>query len=270
MQDETRIQGRIQLLEAFLCLLTEYQKALAMGAMNLRHGRINLADSDKQEIARLRSLINRKIEAAGRAVSESGTGTTLVYTDPPVIGGRQHRLNVFENIFSDMHGTDLLPFVVTHTERAIGAYEAMKEDPNLFVASKQTIDIVDAVNRSLRPAFKDPPNNEREVQNEVEQILRVLGTDYVRDKEVAPVGPTFFRPDFTVASLDLAIEVKFAKDTHGASDVQREIAEDVAGYRTKWKHLLVVVYDLGAIRDPEQMKRENEQHFGVTVLIIKH
>lgn len=143
-----------------------------------------------------------------------------------------------------MPGTDFLPYAATHTERGIGAYEAMKEDPDLFVATKQTIDIVDAINRSLRPAFKDLPKSEREVQDEVEQILRVLGTDYVRDKEVAPVGPTFFKPDFTVNLLDLAIEVKFAKDTHGASEVQREIAEDVAGYRTKWKHLLVVVYDL--------------------------
>lgn len=66
------------------------------------------------------------------------------------------------------------------------------------------------------------------------------------------------------------IEVKFANDRHLAAAVQRELAEDVTAYKTKWKHLLAVVYDLGVIQDPEQMKRENEAHFGVTVVIVKH
>jgi len=170
-------------------------------------------------------------------------------------------------------------FIADQVLQAVGKYLRLTRPPRPLGASASAVAnaspksgtaIVDAITRALRPAFKEPPTNERDVQDQIEQILRVLGVDYHRDKEVAAVGPTSFRPDFTIASQDLAIEVKFANDRHSAAAVQRELAEDVAGYRTKWKHLLAVVYDLGAIRDPEQMRRQNEAHFGVCIVIVKH
>jgi hypothetical protein len=130
--------------------------------------------------------------------------------------------------------------------------------------------IVDALARSLRPAFDTPPESEREVQREVEKILRVVGVDFHREKERAPLGATTFIPDFTVPEFALAIEVKFAKHGHGEAAIQRELAQDAAGYGTKWAKLIVVVYDCGGvIRDPERMRLACEQ-LGIRLFIVKH
>lgn len=103
-----------------------------------------------------------------------------------------------------------------------------------------------------------------------ENILNTLGVVFVRDKEVAPTGPKASRPDFTVEAMDLAIEVKLAKEGHGTSSIQEEINADITAYKTKWKRLMFVIYDLGMIDNPQQMIRENQRLFGVSVLVIKH
>jgi len=130
--------------------------------------------------------------------------------------------------------------------------------------------ILDGLARSLRPAFDAPPASEKEVQREVEKILRALGVAFHREKERAPVGATTFIPDFTVPELALALEVKFAKAGHGEAAIQRELAQDAAGYGTRWAQVIVVVYDCGGvIRDPEGMKQANEQ-LGIRLLVVKH
>jgi hypothetical protein len=93
---------------------------------------------------------------------------------------------------------------------------------------------------------------------------------FTREQDTAPVGARAFKPDFVIEELDLAIEVKLAKPGHSESKIQEELAADIAAYRTRWRHIIFVVYDLGVIADPDRMRRENMRHFGVSVLIIKH
>jgi hypothetical protein len=267
---DDRIQVRVTLLEQFLATLREYG-ALDLQARGFaRSPPATVPTELSTRMGALRSEINRRVVAAHRAVRDAGALKVITYIDPPAIGGRQHQLNAFDNVFGYFHEHRFLPDVIEQVERAIGAYEAMGLDPSLLGEARQTIDIVDAVNRSLRPIFKEPPADERAVQDAMETILRPLGIDYHREKERAAVGATTFIPDFTVQDLDLAIEVKLANEKHGEAQIQHELAEDVAGYRTRWKRLLAVVYDCGVIRDPERMRRENEKHFGVTVVIVKH
>jgi hypothetical protein len=64
--------------------------------------------------------------------------------------------------------------------------------------------------------------------------------------------------------------VKLATEKHSPSAIQEEIAADITAYKTRWKHLLFVIYDTGVIADPYQMRRENMRLFGVSVVIIKH
>lgn len=70
--------------------------------------------------------------------------------------------------------------------------------------------------------------------------------------------------------MSLAIEVKLAKEGHGASNIQEEMNADITAYKTKWKRLMFVIYDLGVIADPHRMIRENQRLFGISVLVIKH
>jgi hypothetical protein len=64
--------------------------------------------------------------------------------------------------------------------------------------------------------------------------------------------------------------VKFTNDKHSASKAQEEISADIAAFKTKWSRVLVVIYDVGAIDDPQRMRDDNMKHFGVSVLIVKH
>jgi len=70
--------------------------------------------------------------------------------------------------------------------------------------------------------------------------------------------------------MSLAIEVKLAQESHGASDIQEEMHADITAYKTKWKRLMFVIYDVGVVADPHRMIRENQRLFGISVLVIKH
>jgi hypothetical protein len=221
----------------------------------------------------LRSYINRNFVAVRNAVREAGTLKLLNIGPPPAVGGVVMRnLDPFENLFEDFYGLSVIPTAMDSVEQAIGVFEHIQTEEGLITLfSKEAIDIEAAIERALRPSFRlGPPNSERDVQDAVENILRTLGLDFTRDIEVAPVGAKSFRPDFVVTPLDLAIEIKLAKQSHGSAKIQEEIAADIAAYRTKWRHLLVVIYDLGVIEDPYQMRKSNLKLFGVSVIVIKH
>ena len=54
------------------------------------------------------------------------------------------------------------------------------------------------------------------------------------------------------------------------SQIQEEINADISAYKTKWKNLLFVIYDLGVINDPYKFQTENIKLFGISVRVIKH
>jgi len=162
--------------------------------------------------------------------------------------------------------------LLDHVDQAIGAYEALRDQTGLVkTEQRETIDVVDAIERALRPRFKDgPPGNEDAVQDAVEGILDAIGVRYTRDKETIVAGARATKPDFVLTDLDSALEVKFARGRHGGSEVQEEIHADITAYRTRWKHLIFVIYDCGVIADPHAMVRENQRLFGVRLVIVKH
>ena len=246
---------RLRLLGEFLRELAEYARASGTGAEESH-----------------RSAINRMLVAVSQAVKDAGVWTPVVARPPAAIGGPMASLDPFKMVFRDWYGQSFVPQVADMVEQAIGVYENLDGETGLVrLRRPEAIDIEGAIERALRPSFRgDPPQSEREVQDRLEDILNSIGVDHVRESEVAVVGPRSFKPDFTVPAQELAIEVKLAREGHGAGRIQEELAADIAAYGTKWKRLLVVIYDVGVIKDPHQMRRDNMKHFGVTVLIIKH
>jgi hypothetical protein len=221
----------------------------------------------------LRKNINRDLIAVRQAVIDTGAMQLITVGPPPIVGGVvPQNIDPFRNFFIDFWGMSMVPRILDCVDQAIGVYQHMMENPELIrVREKEAIDIERALERAIRPAFRrSPPENERDVQDAVENVLNSIGIDFEREREVAPVGGKKFVPDFTVQELDLAVEVKLAKKGHGESAIQEELSADIAAYRTKWKHLLAVIYDLGEIADPWRLRIENQKHFGITVIVIKH
>jgi len=221
----------------------------------------------------LRSYINRNIHAVRNIVIEAGTLKRITIAPPVSIGGMVIKnADPFENIFESFWGFSPIPAAMDSIDQAIGVYTFLETDPSFIKIMKaETIDIETSIERSLRPFFKkQPPNNEKEVQDAIENILNVIGVRFTREKEVTPVGSRSFIPDFVIEDNKLAIEVKLAKAGHTASLIQEEIAADITAYRTRWKHILFVIYDIGEISDPYMMRKENIRLFGISMIIIKH
>lgn len=204
------LEGRISLLREFYSRLDDW----------LNNG---LTDEERRET---RSYLNRNLVAARTAVLEAGTLKLMTIGPPPALGGMvMQNQDPFFCLFEDYYGSSLGFDTLDMVEQAIGVYEHLKNQTGLvpnFAA--EAIDIEGAIERTLRPSFRAaPPKSEQQVQDAVENILNALGIEYVRDREVAPVGPKAFKPDFTVPASGLAIEVKLAKDGHGPADIQEEL-----------------------------------------------
>ena len=226
-----------------------------------------------EEQTNLRRQLNKMLIPARKAVIDAGALRLMTIGPPPAVGGVvPQNIDPFENFFQEFWGISLIGTVLDSVDQAIGVYEQALEDPDLVnFKSRDGLDIGTAIERTLRPSFRrSQPTCEKEVQDRIEDILNTLGVVFVRDKEVAPTGPRASRPDFTVEAMDLAIEAKLAKEGHGASAIQEEINADITAYKTKWKRLIFVIYDLGMIDNPQQMIRENQRLFGVSILVIKH
>lgn len=254
-KEKELINSRINLLQTFLGALDNLNTGFEPG-----------------EAAK--SYINRNLVAVRQAVVDAGCFSRITLGAPAAVGGSISRdLDPFEMIFVDWYGESLVPRVREVVERTLGVYEHLRDETGLvqLPIDAEGIDIESAIRRALRPVFdKREPESERVVQDAVATILRSIGIDFSREQETAPVGPRAFRPDIVMDKLNLAIEIKLAKQSHSASKIQEEVAADVAAYKTKWKRILFVIYDCGAITDPDRLQKENMKLFGVTILLVKH
>ncbi len=228
----------------------------------------------------LRSKINRNLVAVKNLVIKAGTHRYITIIVRDVANGQY--FEPFSNLFMYENGWDtiersidesnLINNVLNQVEQAIGVYEYIQSESGIInLNPKEAIDIETAIERALRPAFRDiQPKSEKEVQDAIENILNALGIEFTRDREVTSVAGKAFKPDFIIGKIDLAIEVKLAKQSHGVAQIQEQINADISAYRTKWKNLLFVIYDLGVIQDPYKFQTENIKLFGVSVRVIKH
>jgi hypothetical protein len=250
--------------------------------IELIEGRISLLNNFKSDLKKwfngnqsenIRVSINKNLIAVRMIVADAGTLKKVIIPPPPAIGGILTKSDPFENIFENYWKISLIPTAIDCIEQAIGVYEYSLSDPklNIFPRKQESIDIETAIERALRPSFKkNKPNNEKDVQDAIEIILNSIGMEYTRDTEVAPVGAKSFKPDFIVSNLNLAIEVKLAKENHSPAKIQEELNADISAYKTKWERLLIIIYDMGVIDDPYKMRYDNIKHFGVSMCIIKH
>jgi hypothetical protein len=263
------VSKRLEVLRDFRDALARWSKLAAADADHeLTFAHVGHEEQVSPGRDDARAVVNRHMLAARQAVEDIGLPTIMVLYGPRV------PIQVFSsNLFDDPdRPSSIVPAVLDLADQAIGAYEALRDQTGLVkIERRETIDVVDAIERALRPRFKEgPPTNEDAVQDAVEGILDAVGVRYTRDRETIVAGARATRPDFVLTDLDGALEVKLARRNHGASAVQEEIHADITAYKTRWKHLIFVIYDCGVIDDPHTVIRENQRLFGVRVVIVKH
>jgi hypothetical protein len=112
---------------------------------------------------------------------------------------------------------------------------------------------------AARGAPRDPrapdaktPDEEKDVQNAFAAMLVGSGIDYKRETERVEYSSKTYQPDFTIDELDLVIELKICKRVTRESELIAELNDYTAAFKTRWKNIVFVVYDLGIIRDVDQ------------------
>jgi hypothetical protein len=121
----------------------------------------------------------------------------------------------------------------------------------------------------LRKAMRDRPERERDVQDAFDTLLLGSGLNYLRERVQVPYSSKNYVPDFTVAELDLAIDLKLCNRDGREKEIIAEINDDILAYKSQFGNLLFVVYDLGLIRDVELFTGAFEGHPNVLVRVVK-
>ena len=140
-------------------------------------------------------------------------------------------------------------------------------------AEDETHKLMDFLQANLRKALHSAPEKEAEVQNGIETLLvgrgMSKGIDYDRETGRVKASGKEFVPDFIFPLLNLCLEVKLSKPGN-LKVIVDEVNADIMAYGKVYDRQLYVIYDLGAIRDEAEFKRDLENISGVSVLVVKH
>ena len=132
----------------------------------------------------------------------------------------------------------------------------------------------DFLQSRLRSAILKKPEQERDVQDSLEQLLigrgLIKGQDYDRETGRVKVSTKEVIPDFIIPKLSLAIELKFIKEKLRVKTAVDEINADILSYSKLYQRLLFIVYDMGFIRDELEFRHDLEATDSISVIIVKN
>jgi len=171
---------------------------------------------------------------------------------------------------------------VEHLEVAKGLLLAAKEELSIseieeVYKGKDTppeasllMKIFSTIEYKLRKLIRDTPDNEKVIQDALENLLIGADISYSRETDSIEYSSKTYTPDFSISKADLAIECKFCGRAGREKEIIAEINDDILAYKTKYGNILFVVYDIGKIRDVERFVVHFESQEGVIVKVIKH
>lgn len=152
-------------------------------------------------------------------------------------------------------------------EDDVGAlYESKDTAPEASLLIK-TINLAE---RKLRKVLRDPPSDEKALQEAFESLLIGADIPYSRETKSIEYSSKTYTPDFTVDRADLAIELKVCLDRKREKALPGEINDDILGYSQEYGNLLFVIYDTGHIRDVDRFVANFEAQDNVVVRVVKH
>lgn len=148
--------------------------------------------------------------------------------------------------------------------------EALYESKNTAPEASLLFKTINLAERKLRKVLRDPPANERELQEAFETLLIGADVPYSRETRSIEYSSKTYTPDFTVDRADLAIELKVCLNRSREKALPGEINDDILAYSQEYGNLLFVIYDTGNIRDVERFVANFEEQDNVVVHVVKH
>lgn len=142
------------------------------------------------------------------------------------------------------------------------------EDKSSISEASELVSIINLAEKKLRKLVRDTPSKEKEIQDKYEDLLLANDIDYAKEFPHIMYSSKQYIPDFSFEKYSLAVEIKLCKNDEKILIAQ--LNDDIIAYKTKFKSILFIIYDLGNIRDIDYFKESFEQFNDVIVQIIKH
>ena len=128
--------------------------------------------------------------------------------------------------------------------------------------------IINLGEKKLRKLIREIPSKEKEIQDKFEDLLIANDIEYAKEFPHILYSSKQYIPDFSFEKLNLAVEVKLCKAEEKLLIAQ--LNDDILAYRTKFKNILFIIYDLGTIRDLDNFKHSFDEYEDVIVQVVKH
>ena len=112
------------------------------------------------------------------------------------------------------------------------------------------------------------PEKEIEIQSKYKDLL--IGNDikYSREFPRIEYSSKQYIPDLSFEKISLVLEIKLCKRDDKSMIAQ--LNDDILAYKTKFRNILLVIYDLVQVRDIETFKGSFESNTDIIIQIIKH
>jgi hypothetical protein len=132
--------------------------------------------------------------------------------------------------------------------KVIGKIKQLAKDPDIPHHEVSITHLIQTVRRFRECCqyIKNPPQDEKEVQDILWIMLRSQFERVEREETLPKFGAKAYRPDFGIPDLGVLIEVKFIGKKTRATSIQEEILADIPGYlneATSYQSVIELIYD---------------------------
>lgn len=140
--------------------------------------------------------------------------------------------------------------------------ENVYEGKDTPAESSEIIKIISLIENKLRKTVRQAPVKEKEIQDALDNLFIGSGLDgsYTREKEHIDYSSKTYVPDFVFKRIDTIVEVKLCHRDYRIKEIISEINDDILAYQTRYSNLIFVVYDVGIIRDEDELKQSLESN----------
>jgi hypothetical protein len=138
---------------------------------------------------------------------------------------------------------------------------------------KEVVDILRATQYSITDlnCFQQAPQNEAQVHNRIEAVLRCVFTDLEHKPTISKPIKSFV-PDTGIPSLKTLIEYKFIQSRKDMKRVVDEVLADTRGYVSqKWNKFIYVIYETRRLKpesDWRRMLRKSEISESTEIIVL--
>lgn len=142
------------------------------------------------------------------------------------------------------------------------------EGKNTSNEASELIRIINLGEKKLRKLIRTIPEKEKDIQDKFEDLLLANDIECSREHPHIEYSSKKYIPDFSFTKINLAVEIKLCKNDEKGLIAQ--LNDDILAYKTEFRNLLFIIYDLGQIRDIEMFKSSFESQTDVIIQVIKH